>query len=67
MACARMTEAVTWLMRQEGHDILVYLDDFAAVSDSKEAADRAYNCINSIMGRLALKLAAEKCIQPTNK
>ena len=65
LACARTTDAVVHLMRQQGHHTLCYLDDFVGVESSLERANEAYSAFLSLAQCLGLQLSPHKCVPPT--
>ena len=67
MACARTTNAVTYLMRKRGHFIHCYLDDFVGVAADKQQADAAYTDLNNLAKTLGLELSPAKCHPPAKE
>ena len=65
MACARTTGAVVHLMKDRGHRVLCYLDDFVGIAATHEQAQRAYQEMIGLARTLGLDLAPKKCVAPT--
>lgn len=63
-ACQRTSNAVVYLMRQAGHMVYAYLDDYAGCSKTQTEALVAYNEFQHLMDQLGLKLAPDKCYPP---
>lgn len=66
-ACQRTSNAVVYLMRQEGHVVYAYLDDYAGCSATQQQALLAYNTFKDLMKSLGLQLAHDKCHPPATK
>jgi len=66
MACQRTTNAVSWILQQQGHTVFNYLDDFIGVA-SPESASRAFNDLASTLTRLGLEESSSKSCSPSTK
>lgn len=64
-ACQRMSNAVVFMMRSCGFQVLVYLDDYAGCEASAERAAAAYRHFTQLADQLGLDLAKHKCQPPT--
>lgn len=64
MAAQRTTEAVCHLMSQTDDKVLVYIDDFAGVAPSREAADAAFTRLQLLLAELGLEEAILKRVFP---
>jgi hypothetical protein len=65
--CQRVTSLVTHLLAKRGLDILVYIDDFAGVSRSRESAMQHFNTLQATLRQLGLQEASHKASPPTQK
>lgn len=65
-ACQRVSAAVVFLMARAGFKVLAFLDDFAGCEISQQRAQLAYNTFLQLTRSLGLKLATEKCQEPTS-
>lgn len=63
-ACQRVSQAVVYLMAQEGFTVLAFLDDFAGCEMDRTKAEAAYACFIRLTTRLGLQLANDKCAPP---
>lgn len=64
-ACQRMSNALVYLMAQQGFNMLAYLDDFTSCHKVYDQALSSYNAFVSLASRLGLQLAEHKCVPPT--
>ena len=64
-ACVRVTEAICNILRKEGYNALVYVDDFIGVEPSYELACKAFSRIIELCQELGFDLAPNKCTPPT--
>ena len=64
-ACVRVTQAICNIMKQEGYTVLVYVDDFIGIEESRKLAMRAFKRIIELCNELGFELAPNKCIPPT--
>ena len=63
----RLTQAVKRMMSQRGYDLLiVYLDDFLIIADSKEKCAAALNCLIQFFRKLGFSIHWGKVVDPTN-
>ena len=64
----RITQAVKRIMARKGHDLLiVYLDDFLLISNSKEACAEALSVLISLLRKLGFSIHWGKVVDPTQK
>ena len=64
----RLTQAVKRMMGRRGINLLiVYLDDFLVIADSKEACAQALNCLIQLLRRLGFAIHWGKVVDPTNR
>ena len=64
----RITQAVKRTMAQKGYDLLiVYLDDFLLISNSKEACAEALSVLISLLRKLGFSIRWGKVVDPTQK
>lgn len=64
----RLTQAVKRIMARRGFDLLiVYLDDFLIISDSKEACAEALSVLISLLRKLGFAIHWGKVVDPTQK
>ena len=64
----RLTQAVKRIMARKGHDLLVvYLDDFLIVSESKEACSEALTTLIKLLRKLGFSIHWGKVVDPTQK
>ena len=61
LACARTTEALVHLLREKGHFVLCYLDDFVGVASTEVQSYHAYDDLSGLSKHLGLKLSLKKC------
>ena len=61
----RLSNAVTYLMGQNGHKVLAYVDDFCGIAATYDEALGAYEVFHKLCTHLGLSLAPEKS-QPPN-
>lgn len=66
-ACQRTSNAISYLMRKEGHTIYAYLDDFAGCAPTQNQARQAYRYFITLLNDLGLALALEKCQEPAQR
>ena len=60
----RVSNAVVHMMKNEGHDILAYVDDFCGTAASLAEATAGFNDFHTLTQQLGLKLAPEKTCSP---
>ncbi|MCG8046809.1 MAG: reverse transcriptase domain-containing protein [Candidatus Thiodiazotropha endolucinida] len=64
----RLTQAVKRMMARRGFDlIVVYLDDFLIISESKETCAAALLCLIQLLRKLGFSIHWGKVVDPTNK
>ena len=64
----RITQAVKRIMARKGYDLLiVYLDDFLLISNSKEACAEALSVLISLLRKLGFSIHRGKVVDPTQK
>ena len=64
MAAQRTTEAVCYIMSLTNDPLLVYIDDFAGVAPSLQAADAAFTRLQTLLKELGLEEAIPKRVFP---
>ena len=63
----RLTQAVKRMMSRRGYDLLiVYLDDFLIIADSKEKCAAALNCLIQLLRKLGFSIHWGKVVDPTH-
>jgi hypothetical protein len=65
--CQRTTELVVHALRQQGLDIVVYIDDFAGVASSEQQAAQHFAALQSMLRHLGLEEAAHKACPPRKR
>ena len=64
----RLTQAVKRMMERRGFNlVIVYLDDFLIIAETKEACAQALNCLVQLLRRLGFAIHWGKVIDPTNR
>ena len=64
----RLTQAVKRMMGRKGFNlVIVYLDDFLIIADSKEECAQALNCLIQLLRKLGFAIHWGKVIDPTNR
>ena len=64
----RLTQAVKRMMDRRGHDLLiVYLDDFLIIANSKEECAAALICLIQLLRKLGFAIHWGKVVDPTTK
>ena len=64
----RLTQAVKRIMARKGFDLLiVYLDDFLIISDSKETCAQALSTLIALLRKLGFAIHWGKVVDPTQK
>lgn len=66
-ACQRMANAVVHIMRNKGHFVLAYLDDFSGCHSDILLADQGYRDFLQLAQELGLSLATQKCVKPSKR
>ncbi|VDI14398.1 Hypothetical predicted protein [Mytilus galloprovincialis] len=64
--CQRVTNAVAFMYRQMGFDIVNYLDDFAGV-ESVDRADKAYIELKRLLDSCGLEESSHKAVSPSTR
>ncbi|CAG2206889.1 unnamed protein product [Mytilus edulis] len=64
--CQRVTNAVAFMYRQMGFDIVNYLDDFAGV-ESVDRADKAYIELKRLLDSCGLEESSHKAVPPSTR
>ncbi|CAC5376459.1 unnamed protein product [Mytilus coruscus] len=64
--CQRVTNAVAFMFRQMGFDIVNYLDDFAGV-ESVDRADKAYIELKRLLDSCGLEESFHKSVSPSTR
>lgn len=62
--CQRMANSLVYIMANEGHQMIAYLDDFGGCHASKQKAQQAYSRFKALAKELGLQLADQKCCPP---
>lgn len=65
-ACQRVSNSLVYILAQEGHSVLAYLDDYASCHSSFKQASKGFHRIISCAKELGLELAIHKCVSPTH-
>ncbi|XP_070571308.1 uncharacterized protein [Ptychodera flava] len=62
----RITQSITRMMRRKGYDVvIVYLDDFLIIADSKLACEQAFNALQQLLQQLGFSINWDKVVEPT--
>lgn len=61
--CQRVTNAISYIMKSKGFNIVNYLDDFAGAEQDKDAT-RAYNTLGNTLKSCGLIESQEKSVEP---
>ena len=64
MACQRSTSAAAWILRQQGHSLFNYLDDFIGVSEPSLAKSR-FQTLGHLLTDLGLEESMSKACSPS--
>ena len=64
-ACQRTTDAVCYIMSQNGHTVLNYIDDFCGIAFSKEEAEQGFKLLQTTLAQLGLPEAVDKACPPS--
>jgi len=64
--CQRLTNAIAYIHRQKGFDVVNYLDDFCGVEDAA-LADTAFNSLGDLLVELGVTEAASKAVSPSSR
>jgi hypothetical protein len=67
MGAQRMAEAISFMAKKEGRDLLAYIDDYIGVSDDKETAELDFNDNRSLFKVLVEVEAMLKEMCPTQQ
>ena len=59
----RQSDAVRYIMRQNGHCVIDYIDDYIGV-DVPDAVSRSYQILIALMYRLGLTISEKKLVEP---
>lgn len=65
--CQRVANAVVYILGKEKHQILAYLDDYAACHSTLHKAEHTYQRFTQLAAELGLQLAEKKCFPPAKK
>ena len=60
----RLTQAVRRMMQRRGFVVIVYLDDFLVVAETKEECQEAYDTLCSLLLTLGFQLSNNKLVPP---
>lgn len=63
----RVSQALCHLLRQRGHTILAYVDDFGGIHKTREGAEAGFGMFHSLCTRLGLSLAKDKSASPSTE
>ena len=63
----RVSEAVCYLMSNQGHPVLAYVDDFCGINSSFSDAVSAFATFEGLCSTLGLKLASDKSAFPAQR
>lgn len=66
-ACQRLSNAIIYLLRQQGYFGLAYLDDYCGCEADSKKATNSYEEFLHLAGRLGLQLAEHKCVSPRTR
>lgn len=67
MACQRLTEAICFITKKEGHDNISYIDDFAGVAGAETHAHAGLQSLQYTMQTLGVSEATNKTSYPATK
>lgn len=63
----KLTQAVKRMMKKRGFNVLVYLDDFLIMEDSKEKCTEGLNILLRLLRKLGFAISYNKIVMPTKK
>ena len=64
----RLTQAVRCIMARKGYNaIVVYLDDFLVIGESREACQAAFDALLSLLRNLGFRINWSKVVHPTQR
>jgi hypothetical protein len=66
MACQRMTNLVSFIMRQRGAKLVNYIDDFGGMATDSNTARRHFELLKQTVQELGLEQAKDKAVAPTD-
>ena len=66
LACQRTTQAVAWILRQSGHSIDVYIDDFYG-AEHPALAQSTFDRLSSLLNDLGLQASEHKDVPPQHE
>ena len=62
----RVSDAVRFIMRRYGYDVINYVDDFVGVG-VRSVASAAFEHLKNVLHRLGLEISVKKLVPPTTK
>lgn len=64
-ACQRVANAIVYVLAQENHHCLAYLDDFAGCHSNQQHASNGFKAFTTLADHLGLQLSHSKCLPPS--
>jgi hypothetical protein len=64
-ACQQTTQAICDILNSKGHDVIVYIDDFAGIAPTETQATSSFQAIKALTTELGVKLAPDKTVPPS--
>ena len=64
LCCQRVTDAIAFLIRQDGYFVINYIDDFGGV-DTPGRAGEAFACLRQVLLDLGVDEAVDKAVEPS--
>ena len=64
--CQRLTNGISFICKNEGHEIVNYLDDFCGV-ERPENAEESFVYLKDLLGLLGVEEATRKAISPSTR
>ena len=62
----RVSDAVCYALRCQGHCVTNYIDDFVGYG-TPDIARRSYDCLHNVLDRLGLTISEKKLVPPTTQ
>ena len=59
----RLSDAIVYIMRQKGYDLVAYIDDYIGIAPGKDAQSQ-FDFLSSLLTRSGLPMNPDKCVPP---
>ena len=66
LICQRITNSITYILKNKGVEVINYLDDFAGAEHDDEAL-QSYNILRNTIANYGLELSSDKCRPPSHE